>query len=70
MAGTNAIGGPVRQSKRLYVGNVPPEATEHGMAEFFNSKMRENKFAVDLPGEPVANLQLNHDKSYAFIEVS
>jgi splicing factor U2AF subunit len=68
MTGTNAIGGPVRQSKRLYVGNVGPEATDQNMADFFNQKMREHKFAVDLPGEPVANIQVNHDKSYAFVE--
>jgi hypothetical protein len=68
MPGTNAIGGPIRQSKRLYVGNVGPDATDQGMADFFNQKMREHKFAVDLPGEPVANIQVNHDKSYAFVE--
>ncbi len=64
-----SVGNPLRQSKRLYVGNVQYTCTEDTLAEFFNGKMREQGFAVDMPGEPVANIQLNHEKSYAFVEV-
>ncbi len=63
------FGMPVRQSKRLYIGNITPDVSEKALLDMFNGKMREHGFAVDLPGEPVANLQVNHEKSYAFVEV-
>ena len=64
------VGNPMRQSKRLYVGNIQLTCNEASLAEFFNSKMREQGFAVEMPGEPVTSVQLNHEKSYAFVEVS
>ena len=69
-AAMGGVGNPVRQSKRLYVGNVQLTCNESALAEFFNSKMREQGFAVEMPGEPVTSVQLNHEKSYAFVEVS
>lgn len=64
------VGNPMRQSKRLYVGNIQLTCNEAALAEFFNFKMREQGFAVEMPGEPVTSVQLNHEKSYAFVEVS
>jgi hypothetical protein len=64
------VGNPMRQSKRLYVGNIQLTCNEATLAEFFNMKMREQGFAVEMPGEPVTSVQLNHEKSYAFVEVS
>jgi splicing factor U2AF subunit len=60
---------PVRQSKRLYVGNVTEAIQEQPLLEFFNGKMHENKFAADMPGDPVASVQVNVEKGYAFVEV-
>ena len=65
-----------RQARRLYVGNITLEATETNVAAFFNAKMREKGFAVDKregaidvqAPDPVVSVQVNHDKSYAFVE--
>ncbi|KAJ9094185.1 hypothetical protein QFC19_008036 [Naganishia cerealis] len=62
------VGNPMRQSKRLYVGNVQLTCNEQNLADFFNHKMSEQGFASNLPGDPVVAVQLNHEKSYAFIE--
>jgi splicing factor U2AF subunit len=65
-----------RQARRLYVGNITFEATENNIAEFFNVQMRERGWANDadpagLQGpDPVVSVQVNHEKSYAFVEVS
>jgi splicing factor U2AF subunit len=64
------IGNPMRQSKRLYVGNVQLTCNEQNLADFFNSKMAEQRFSAGPAGDPVVAVQLNHEKSYAFIEVS
>jgi splicing factor U2AF subunit len=69
-AATGGVGNPMRQSKRLYVGNIQLTCNEQILADFFNHKMKEQAFAVDMPGEPVTSIQLNHEKSYAFVEVS
>lgn len=63
-----------RQARRLYVGNITPEATENNVGTFFNSQMRENGWAIDddpkgVQGpDPVVSVQVNHEKSYAFVE--
>ena len=61
---------PIRQSKRLYIGGVKEEMSEDQLQEFFNNLMHENKLAAEMPGEPVAQVQINQEKSYAFVEVS
>ena len=62
-----------RQARRLYVGSITAEGTEENIAEFFNAKMREMNFAQDDKVEvesanPVISVQVNHEKSYAFLE--
>lgn len=63
-----------RQARRLYIGNVDHEATEMNTGMFFNHQMRENGWAVDndpsgVQGpDPVVSVQVNHEKSYAFVE--
>lgn len=65
-----------RQARRLYVGNITFEATEMNVAQFFNNQMRERGWANDNDGagvqgpDPVVSVQVNHEKSYAFVEVS
>lgn len=65
-----------RQARRLYVGNITYDASEANVAEFFNQHMRANGWASDndpagVQGlEPIVSVQVNHEKSYAFIEVS
>lgn len=65
-----------RQARRLYVGNITFEATEMNVAQFFNVQMRERGWANDSDAagvqgpDPVVSVQVNHEKSYAFVEVS
>ncbi|KAI9467926.1 hypothetical protein H4R22_002863 [Coemansia sp. RSA 1290] len=56
-----------RQARRLYVGNIPFEIDEDSIASFFNDIMVRLNIAP--PDElPVQNIQINHDKNYAFVE--
>ncbi|KAJ1306945.1 hypothetical protein OPQ81_007926 [Rhizoctonia solani] len=57
-----------RQSRRLYVGNITYEANESNLQEFFNRKMVEMKIGTGGAGDPVIGVQINHEKSYAFVE--
>lgn len=63
-----------RQARRLYVGNITMQANERNVGEFFNHQMRVNQWAVDndpagVQGpDPVVSVQVNHEKSYAFVE--
>ena len=72
-----AFGGPggtnanmARQSRRLYVGSITYEANEDNIAVFFNAKMLETGLGTGAPGDAVIGVQINHEKSYAFVEVS
>ncbi|KAG8744614.1 hypothetical protein FRC10_009839 [Ceratobasidium sp. 414] len=57
-----------RQSRRLYVGSITYEANETNLQEFFNRKMAEMKIGTGAAGDPVIGVQINHEKSYAFVE--
>ncbi|KAG8994624.1 hypothetical protein FRB94_012636 [Tulasnella sp. JGI-2019a] len=57
-----------RQSRRLYVGNITYEANEENLHTFFSAKMTEMGFSTSGPGDPVLAVQVNHEKSYAFVE--
>ncbi len=69
--GPGSIGAPnlARQSRRLYVGNITYEANEENVHTFFTAKMEEMGFTRSGPGDPVLAVQVNHEKSYAFVEV-
>ncbi|KAJ2158824.1 hypothetical protein GGF46_003477 [Coemansia sp. RSA 552] len=56
-----------RQARRLYVGNIPYGVEEDSIATFFNELMVRLNIA---PADelPVQNIQINHDKNYAFVE--
>lgn len=56
-----------RQSRRLYVGQIPYNINEEAIGEFFNSTMMQMSLATSAP---VLSVQVNHDKNYAFVEVS
>lgn len=61
-------GGTVsRQSRRLYVGNIPFGVTEDEMMEFFNQQMHLNGLA-QAAGNPILACQINLDKNFAFLE--
>lgn len=71
-----AFGGPTgtnqnmaRQSRRLYCGSITYEANEENIGAFFNAKMIETGLGTGGPGDAVIGVQINHEKSYAFVEV-
>lgn len=57
----------IRQTRRLYVGNIPYAITEPEIAEFFNTAMIQLKLSGG-PKNPVVSVSINHDKNYAFVE--
>ena len=58
-----------RQARRLYVGNISSSTNETEIATFFNGKMR-GLLGPAGQGDSVLSVQINHEKSYAFVEVS
>lgn len=56
-----------RQSRRLYIGNLPANINEQQLAEFFNTAMITAK-VTQKAGNPVVTVQMNKDKGFAFIE--
>lgn len=58
-----------RQSRRLYIGNIPFGVTEEEMMEFFNQQMHLSGLA-QAAGNPVLACQINLDKNFAFLEVN
>ena len=58
-----------RQSRRLYVGNVPRTATADAITAFFNDAMIASGAAVNpSAGDPVVTTTLTADKGFAFVE--
>jgi splicing factor U2AF subunit len=55
----------VRQSKRLYVGQIPYDIDERPIADFFNNNMRQLQLA---DRSAVVAVTINHDKNYAFVD--
>ncbi|KAK3583631.1 hypothetical protein CHS0354_039458 [Potamilus streckersoni] len=56
-----------RQSRRLYVGNIPFGVSEEAMMNFFNQQMKITGLA-QAEGNPVIAVQINLDKNFAFLE--
>ncbi|KAJ9076851.1 hypothetical protein DSO57_1022294 [Entomophthora muscae] len=59
----------IRQTRRLYVGNIPYAITEAEIAEFFNTAMIQLKLSGG-GRNPVVSVSINHEKNYAFVEFS
>ena len=55
-----------RQSKRLFVYNLPSSATDEGVAEFFNLQL--NGLNVTRGVDPCMSAQVSKDGSYALLE--
>ena len=75
LSGISSGAAYARQARRLYVGNITLQANETNIGDFFNHQMREKGWAIDndpagVQGpDPVVSVQVNHEKSYAFVEV-
>jgi len=57
-----------RQAKRLYVGNIPPNIVEGELSEFFNTAMFAAGVTKEASQTPVAAVQFNRDKGFAFLD--
>ncbi|KAL4951580.1 hypothetical protein BDW69DRAFT_169736 [Aspergillus filifer] len=55
-----------RQSKRLFVYNIPPTATVDGLVSFFNLQL--NGLNVIQGVDPCISAQISDDRSYALLE--
>ena len=55
-----------RQSKRLFVYNLPPDSTESTISEFFNLQL--NGLNVISSLDPCVSAQISKDRSYALLE--
>lgn len=55
-----------RQSKRLFVYNIPPSATDDSTAEFFNLQL--NGLNVTRGIDPCISAQVSQDRQYALLE--
>lgn len=63
----NPAASVARQARRLYVGSIPPGANEEALMSFFNQTVV--SFGIAENGSsPVVAVQINHEKSYAFVE--
>ena len=66
-AGTTALKpSNARQSKRLFIHNLPPSATEEAMVNFFNLQL--NGLNVVSSVDPVISAQIAKDRSFALLE--
>lgn len=55
-----------RQSKRLFVHNLPPSATDEGVINFFNLQL--NGLNVISAPDPCISAQISKDRSFALLE--
>lgn len=55
-----------RQSKRLFVSNLPSAATDESLTEFFNLQL--NGLNVVSAVDPCMSAQISHDRAFAMLE--
>jgi splicing factor U2AF subunit len=55
-----------RQSKRLFIYNVPPSATDDGLIEFFNLQL--NGLNVIVGTDPCLSAMISKNRDYAMVE--
>ncbi|KFM28314.1 Splicing factor U2af large subunit A [Auxenochlorella protothecoides] len=58
-----------RHARRIYVGGLPPSATEDGVASFFSNALAAVGGTVAGPGSCVVNVYINFEKKFAFVEL-
>lgn len=58
-----------RHARRIYVGGLPPSATEDGLSAFFSNALAAVGGTVAGPGSAVVNVYVNYEKKFAFVEL-
>lgn len=67
--GGGASNQATRHARRIYVGSLPPGATEDDIAGFLSSALTAIGGTTAGPGNCVLNVYLNHEKRFAFVEL-
>ncbi|EIM20475.1 hypothetical protein WALSEDRAFT_55089 [Wallemia mellicola CBS 633.66] len=57
-----------RASRRVFIGDLKPNHNEENLTKLFNDKMSTIDQVAKIPGEPVVNVTVKHDRGYAYIE--
>ncbi|KAK9836998.1 hypothetical protein WJX81_005606 [Elliptochloris bilobata] len=57
-----------RHARRVYVGGLPPTATEQNVATFFSNALAAIGGTTAGPGPGVVNVYINYEKKFAFVE--
>ena len=71
LGGNGILGGNVSshtQAKRLYIGNVPPDATEAELKDFFKEQYIHAGF-TSRDRDVIHSAQINYERNYGFIEL-
>lgn len=56
-------------ARMVYVGGLPPTANEQSVAEFFSHVMHAIGGNTSGPGDPVVNVNINHERNFALVEM-
>lgn len=67
--GGGASNQATRHARRIYMGSLPPGATEDDIAGFLSSALTAIGGTTAGPGNCVLNVYLNHEKRFAFVEL-
>mmetsp|Transcript_20487 Transcript_20487/g.44791 ORF Transcript_20487/g.44791 Transcript_20487/m.44791 type:complete len:465 (-) Transcript_20487:1227-2621(-) len=57
----------IKNSRKLYVGGIPPHVTEDELKQFLNSLMMKTG-ALTAPGSAILSCKITTEKNYAFVE--
>ncbi len=52
----------------ICLGNIPPQIGDTELVEFFGNAMLEAGVIKDNNPNPIVSVQMNHEKSFAFVE--
>ncbi|KXZ54219.1 hypothetical protein GPECTOR_5g311 [Gonium pectorale] len=58
-----------RHARRIYVGGLPPTATEQSISSFFSHALAAIGGNTAGPGNAVVNVYINREKNFAFVEL-
>ncbi|KAL6220280.1 hypothetical protein ACLB2K_008036 [Fragaria x ananassa] len=56
-------------ARMKYVGGLPPTANEQSVTEFFSHVMHAIGGNTSGPGDPVVNVNINHERNFALMEM-
>ena len=57
------------ESRRLYIGSITPDVSEHNPTGFFSGQMVKMDIGADGPSKYALAVQCNYERNYALVEV-